>query len=119
MYIAINGTEIPRYPNKFVVRVMDLDDGETTTRTADGTLTRDRIAVKRQIEATWPALRWEELSALLQLMQDEFVYVTYPDPMNGQEETKLFYAGDRSSPVAIERNGVMWWEGLEVTLTEQ
>jgi len=119
MYIAINGTELPKYPNKFQVRVMDLDDGETTTRTADGTLSRDRIAVKRQIEMTWPALRWEELSALLHLMQDEFVDVTYPDPMTGQQETKVFYAGDRTAPIAFERGGVMWWEGLEVTMTEQ
>jgi len=119
MYIAINGTELPKYPNKFQVRVMDLDDGETTTRTADGSLSRDRIAVKRQIEMTWPAMRWEELSALLQLMQDEFVNVTYPDPMTGQQETKVFYAGDRTAPIAFERGGVMWWEGLEVTMTEQ
>lgn len=119
MYIAINGIELPKYPNKFQVRVMDLDDGETTTRTIDGTLTRDRIAVKRQIEMAWPTLRWEDLSALLQLMQDEFVSVTYPDSMTGQQETKVFYAGDRSSPIAFERNGEMWWEGLEATLTEQ
>lgn len=119
MYIAINGTELPKYPAKFVAKIMDLDDGETTTRTADGRLTRDRVAVKRQLELTFAPLKWEELSAVLQLMQDEFIRVTYPDPITGQQETKKFYAGDRVSPIAIERNGIMWWSGLEVTLTEQ
>lgn len=119
LLIAINGIELVKYPNKFSVKVMDLDDGETTTRTADGRLTRDRITVKRQIEMAWPPLQWEVLSELMQAMQDEFVQITYPDPMTGQQETKSFYAGDRTAPVALERNGVMWWQGLEVTLTEE
>jgi len=119
MYLAINDIELPRYPAKFVCKVMDLDDGETTTRTADGRLTRDRVAVKRQLEMTWAPLKWEELSAILQLMRDEFVRVTYPDSETGKIETKSFYAGDRTSPIAIERNGVMWWQGLEVTMTEE
>lgn len=119
LYIDFNGVELVKYPNKFSVKVMDLDDGETTTRTADGRLTRDRIAVKRQIEMAWPPLKWEDLSTIMQSMQDEFVQVSYPDPMTGQQETKTFYAGDRTAPIAIERDGVMWWEGLEVTMTEE
>ena len=98
---------------------MDLDDAETTTRTADGTLSRDRIATKRQIEMSWPALPWEKLSAVLTAMQDEFFVFYYPDPMAGQYETKTMYVGNRQSPIAIERNGVIWWSGLQLTLTEQ
>lgn len=119
MYIAINGVELPKYPNKFTVKVMDLDNGETTTRTADGTLHRDRIAVKRQLEMAWPPLKWEDLSAILQLMQGVFFTVTYPDPQTGKQETRRFYTGDRTAPIAFERGGVMWWHGLEVTLTEE
>jgi len=119
MRIKINGVEPPVQPSKFEPSLMDLDDEETTTRTADGTLTRDRIAVKRQFPAEWPAMRWDHLSTILKLMKDEFVEIYYPDPETGQYETKTFYAGNRKTGVAIEKNGVLWWSGLQVTLTEQ
>lgn len=119
MYLAINGVEIAVYPFEFAAKLMDLDDGETTTRTADGTLSRDRIAVKRQIDMSWNALQWSQVSAVLTAMQDEFFQFTYPDPMTGQQETKTFYVGDRTAPVALTKNGVTWWQGLQLTLTEQ
>lgn len=119
MYIAINDVEITKYPSAFRVQVMDLDDGESTTRTADGTLSRDRIAVKRQIEMTFAAMTWDELSAVLGSMTDEFFDVTYPDPLTGTQQTKTFYVGDRQAAVAIYRNGEYWWDGLQMTLTEQ
>jgi len=119
LLLKINGEEIASYPSKFTVSVMDLDDAETTTRTADGTLSRDRIATKRQIEMGWPALTWEKLSAVLTAMQDEFFEFYYPDPMTGQYETKTMYVGNRQAPVAIEKNGVIWWNELQLTLTEQ
>jgi hypothetical protein len=119
MYLAINGTEISAYPAEFEVTLMDLDDAESTFRTADGTLTRDRVARKRQIRMTWRALRWEALASILQSMQDEFFEFTYPDPMTGTQRTGTFYAGDRTGAYAFERNGVYWWDGLTMVLTER
>jgi len=119
MYFAINGEELPIYPSEFSVSVMDLDDAETTTRTADGTLSRDRITVKRQMEISWPPMTWDKLSAILQAMGDEFFEFTYPDSMSGQIETRIVYAGNRKAPVLFTRNGVTLWQGLQVTLTEQ
>jgi len=119
MYLAINGEEIAHYPAEFSVTVLDLDDADATTRTADGTLTRDRVAVKRQIEMRWNAMLWEDLAAVLQSMRDEFFEFTYPDPMTGTQRTGTFYVGDRKGAVALERDGVYWWTGLTMTLTEQ
>lgn len=119
MKIWINGQLPPVQPQKFNSKIMDLDNAESTQRTADGTLTRDRIAVKRQYEAVWPAMKWEDISALLQMMKDIFVDITYPDPEIGEYVTKTFYAGDRETGVAFERNGTIWWTGLTVTFTEQ
>ena len=119
MQLLVNGQEIAVYPSEFSVTILDLDDAETTTRTADGTLSRDRIAVKRQIDMKWPALTWDKLSAILQSMESVFFELTYPDPMTGRMETKTFYVGNRTSPVAFERNGMYWWNGLEMTLTER
>lgn len=119
MIIKINGATIPRNPSEFSVDVVDLDDGSTTTRTADGTLHRDRIAVKRKINMRWNALTWDVLSQLLEAVSPVFFEVYYPDPMTGQYETKTFYVGDRQAPVAILRNGTIIWEGLTMNFIER
>lgn len=118
-YLAINSVEIASYPAEFSVKVLDLDNAETTTRTADGKMARDRIAVKRQIEMSWPVIEWADLSAVMQAMQGEFFTFTYPDPMTGTQQTKTFYVGDRTAPVAIIKGDTTWWKGLQATLTEQ
>lgn len=119
MKIKINGVSPPVQPSKFEPSIMDLDNAETTTRTADGTLSRDRIAVKRTFNVEWPAMRWDHMSTILTMMKDEFVDIEYPDPETGRYETKTFYAGNRVTDVAFERNGELWWKGLQVPITEQ
>ncbi len=119
MIIKIDGVTIPRNPSEFSVDVMDIDDGSTTARTVDGTLHRDRIAVKRKINMRWNALTWDVLSQLLEAVSPVFFEVYYPDPMTGQYETKTFYVGDRQAPVAILRNGTIIWEGLTMNFIER
>jgi hypothetical protein len=119
LVIKINGINIAKTPSEFSVDVMDLDDGSTTTRTVDGTLHRDRIAVKRKLNMRWNALTWDVLSELLESVSPVFFEVYYPDPMTGQYETKTFYVGDRQAPVAIVRNGTVIWEGLTMNFIER
>lgn len=119
MLIKINNVEIPEYPTKFSVKVLDIDNDESSTRSANGTLTRDRIAVKRQIDMEWGPVAWSSLSTLLNMMSAVFFDVYYPDPYTGNYVTKTFYAGDRPALVALDIDGVMHWQGLAVTLTEQ
>ncbi|WHH58489.1 DUF6711 family protein [Petroclostridium sp. X23] len=119
MLLKINNTEISVYPKEFTVTPLDIDNGESTVRTADGTLNRDRVAVKRQIEMSWGVLSWEDVSSILQAMQDVFFDFYYPDPMTGQYETKTFYVGNRPTPAALSKNGQILWSGLKVTLTEK
>jgi hypothetical protein len=118
-YLQINGVDIAVHPSSFSVTALDLDDAEATTRTADGTLTRSRIAVKRQIDMSWGVLAWDDISAILTAMKDEFFELRYPDPMSGQYETKTFYVGNRPSPFAVGNGDDIRWSGLKVTLTER
>lgn len=119
MQIKINGVEIAEYPSKFTVTAMDLDDGESTGRTADGTLNRDRIRVVRQIEMEWGVLSWSKISAVLKAMDTVFFQFTYPDPITGAYETKTFYVGNRPAPFAVSNGNNIMWSGLKVTLTEK
>ena len=118
MQLKINNTVVAA-PSEFSVTVLDLDNGESTVRTADGTLNRDRIAVKRQLDITWPPLKWVDTSALLQAMQNTFFSVYYPDPMIGDYTTKTFYVGNRPVPVVIVKGSEIYWGGLKVTLIER
>jgi hypothetical protein len=121
MILRISGVEIAAYPADFSVTVLDLDDADATTRTSDGTLNRDRVAVKRQFELTFNPLPWAQMSALLKQMRNSFFPFYYPDPMTGNYETKTVYVGNRVAPVAIndEESGEIWWGQLQITLTER
>ena len=110
MQIKINGVNIAKTPSTFSVTVLDLDNSESTFRSANGTLTRDRIAVKRQIDMEWGMLlTTAEISAILTSMGALFFTVTYLDPYTGTEQTKTFYVGNRQVPVAYSKNGVTMW----------
>lgn len=119
MLIKINGKEVAAYPATFLVTTLDVDDGEASVRTADGTLNRDRIAVKRKIEMSFGGLEWDKVSAILQSVKDEFFEVHYPDPMTGGYETKTFYAGDRPATIAVAKGDTIIWEGLKLSLIER
>jgi hypothetical protein len=117
--LKVNGVPLVASPSEFRVTILDLDDADSSVRTSDGMLNRDRIAVKRQIEIGWNALTSIQLSQILKAMKDVFFDFTFPDPMEGKYITKRMYVGDRPSPVAFERNGVLWWKDLKYTLTER
>lgn len=119
MLLKINSVEIASYPAEFQVTILDLDNADSTERTADASLHRDRIAVKRQIDMRFPALPAPKISAILKAMQDPFFDFYYPDPMEGDYVTKMMYVGNRPAAIPIEKNGVIWWDGLQLTLTER
>ncbi|BFH60752.1 DUF6711 family protein [Paenibacillus azoreducens] len=119
MQLKINGQDIAVIPSQFQVTTMDLDDGESSVRTVDGTLNRDRIAVKRQVEMTWGPLRWSQISNILKAMDGVFFDFTYPDPMAGSYITKKMYVGNRPAPFAVAKGNEILWNGLKVTLTER
>lgn len=121
MLLKINDLELPVYPKHggFKVTTADLDDAETTLRSVDGTLNRDRIAVKRKISLAWGPLKMDEISQILQMVSPVFFDFYYPDPMIGDYTTKTFYVGDRTTPALFERNGVLYWESLEADFIEK
>lgn len=119
MLLKVNTVEISAYPKEFKVTPLDLDNGESSVRTANGTLTRDRITVKRQIDMAWGVLTWSQMSGLLKSMSGVFFDFYYPDPLTGQYETKSFYVGNRPAPAALSKDGDILWSGLSVTLTER
>lgn len=119
MEIKINGSEIVAYPSSFLVTSMDLDNAESSVRTADGTLNRDRITIKTKIEMGFGLLKWSEISSILKSIEAEYFTVYYPDPKAGSYMTKTFYCPNKPASIAVSRGGTMLWSGLQVSLIEK
>lgn len=124
--VGPSGSALTALPDPKVMSVLLQDiDASTTTRSADGTMLRDRVAggatAKRKIELEWPPVNSTDASMILQAMQAEFFYVSYPDPYTGTERVAEFYTGDRTVPMYsynLHGNGILW-EKIKVNLIEK
>lgn len=114
--LKINGVDIAT-PQTFKVEISDLDGD--SQRNARGKMMRDRIAVKRKLECSWPPLTKTQMSTLLTAVSGVFFNVTYPDPQTGTNLTKEFYVGDRTTPMLRYKDGQPMWEGLEMNFVER
>lgn len=126
IYVGESGSALTALPDPAVLTVLLQDiDAASTTRSANGTMLRDRVvggaSAKRKLEIQWPPVNSEKASLILQALRGEFFYVKYPDPYTGGDRTAQFYAGDRSVPMYnynLHGNGILW-ENIKVNLIEK
>ncbi len=104
-------------PVSMQVILSDLDN--ESSRDALGNMYRDRITTKRKLNCEWGVLTTQEISQIMQLIANVFFRVTYVDPYSGTEETRVFYSGDRTAPVAVVVNGETYWRGLTCNFIEK
>lgn len=115
--LTINGIPVPA-PDTYGVVISDLD--ASANRSGNGTLYRDRIAVKRTINVSWLLMDAYDLSILLNSMSATFFSVTYIDPQIDGPATKTFYVSDRTAGVAIKMSdGTYKWSGVSFSLVER
>ena len=115
--ITINGTKIPA-PDAYDVTIADLD--ASANRSGNGTLFRDRVAVKTTIDLSWASLSASELSVLLKSVSSVFFTVNYLDPVENKTKSGVFYASDRKQGVAIKnKDGSYTWKGVGFSLIER
>jgi len=95
--LKVNGSYI-KNPMSIEVAIYDLDSEDGAGRNQNGDMTRDRKAVKRKVNCTFPPMLQDEMSLLLNAVTDVFFQLTYPDPKDGTK-TITAYVGDRSVPV--------------------
>lgn len=94
--IKINDTLLPVELTNYDWGIKDLDGAEGTGRSeSTGVAFRDRIAVCRIITIDVGPTTVAEMSALLHLVEDEYVWITYLDAHDGDWRTDEFYVADR------------------------
>ena len=108
-------------PQTLTWDIYDLDSEDGAGRTQDGLLHRDRVAVKRKLNCTWPPMTPSEMAALLQSMDNVFFTLRYPDAHDGTYREGEFYIGDRSTPMYVwnDKKGKYLWEGLSANFIER
>lgn len=94
-------------------------DAQNAGRALDGTMIRDRVATKIRLDVTCRPLKAEELKVVLNLIQPEYVKVTYDDPMLGRR-TGTFYANNNpASYCMLAEDGTEWWQEVSFPLVER
>lgn len=117
MLISIGGIEVPS-PDVYEVTISDLD--ASANRSGNGTLFRDRIAVKRTINMSWVLLDAEDLSQLLQALSPVFFDVSYLDPQVNGLNAGTFYVSDRNQGVAQKQSdGTYKWKNVSFSIVER
>lgn len=101
--ISVDGNVLP-CPSVFQWGIQDISSSESG-RTDDAIMHKNRIGQKRKISLQWNGLTRSDMAKILQAVNPEYIDVTYPDAMSGDDETRTFYVGDRTAPVKY------WWIG--------
>ena len=115
--IWVNGVAI-KTPSSFSWGLQDVSDS-ASGRTDDAIMHKNRIAQKRKRSFIWSALTPAETAVILQAFNPEYISITYPDAMSGKNETRTFYAGDRSAPVKIWTIGNKHYESVSFDVIER
>ena len=98
--IKVNGVAV-KTPSTFQWSIQDVSASDAG-RTQDALMHKMLITRKRKIAMTWAGPSPEETRAILQAFNSEYFEMTYYDPLDGAEETRIFYTGDRAAPFK-------WW----------
>ena len=104
-YISINGYELPppkRGVKPLVTTVVDAG------RNANGAVVGQRVGRDQyKLDGLeWAWLTAEQWSTMLSILNQFFVYVTFPNPVTNNPITIKMYPGDRTAePYWVDENG--------------
>ena len=120
MYLTINGVNVVPYIAYGGLKWSRNDiDAPNTGRAMNGLMYRGRVATKIRLDITCRLLKTDELHTILNLIQPEYVTVTYDDPLLGRV-TKTMYANNNPAVYQVHKNdGTEWWSGVTFPLVER
>jgi len=117
----INGVDITPFIAARGVKWTRADvDGPNAGRRVDGTLVRDRAAIKYRVDVTCRPLTLQEAALVLGLIEDEWVFATATNPFKGAVQTYTMYANNIPVAFAVrDKDGNEYWDGISFPLIEQ
>ena len=114
MVFKIGGIDIMPYVAHGGIKWSRNDvDGPNAGRMQNGEMQRDRISTKYRWDITCRPLTADEQATVLQLIQPEYISVTYTDPLDNTVKTNMYYSNNFPSTYLISNtNGTEYWTGL-------
>lgn len=103
-------------PSSYKVKYSDISDSDAG-RTEDGKMHKEMIAQKVHIELEWAYLKTNDVAAITNAFNYEYINVKYFDPMRNADVVKKFYVGDRTVESYSTRLGV--WTSVSFNIIEQ
>lgn len=87
-------------------------------RTQDGYMHVEQIALKRKLEVQWNYIPASVATTIIQILQWEYLDVTYYDYLRGSWETGTFYTGAFGVPVYTFQDNRKLVSNISVNLIE-
>ena len=84
-------------PSKLQFSVYDLDAGNTTGRNLEGTLLRDRVAIKEKLTMEFPPMQAADFTLMLGLVANQTFMCKYFSLKTGAWREVEMYVGDRDA----------------------
>lgn len=122
MTLIVDGVNLAPYIayKGFTWQRSDVDGPNAGRAIGNGTLYRDRLATKVRLDITCTPLELKDVSKILKAISPEYVTVTYTDPQEGQDVTKVMYSNNVPVPFLIKReDGRDLWGGFTFPLVER
>ena len=94
-------------------------DAAGTGRTQDGTLHRDRVAIKVRLDCTCKPLEQTDATTVLTAIKPQWLEVQYFDPQEGSVQTKKMYSNNIPATFCIQHGTKQYWTGIAFPLIEQ
>lgn len=122
MTLTVDGVNIAPYIayKGFTWQRSDVDGPNAGRAIGNGTLYRDRLSTKVRLDITCTPLELKDVSKVLKAIAPEYVTVTYTDPQEGQDVTKVMFSNNIPVPFLIKReDGRDLWGGFTFPLIER
>ncbi len=115
--VTLNGIAIAD-PSKLELGIFRLTKA---SRSANGTMNMEIIAIKRQVSLQWEKIKASELKTILDLLDAAtFHTLVYPDPQGtGGTKTITAYVGDITESAWYMVGAERYWENVRVGLIER
>jgi hypothetical protein len=106
-------------PANISYSVQDIDSA-SSGRGLDGTLTRDRVAIKEKLKVTFPPMREADAHQVLSLVSGVSFMCRFWSVRTGGYRTVEMYVGDRSASAYYQFKGMDsdLWTGLQMDFIE-
>lgn len=116
-YFKVDGSIIGQPNNGFSVQLEDISSSDSG-RNLSGTMDKKVITQKWTVELNYSNLSDTVISKILQQVKTNTnVNFTFPNPMLGKDDTRVFYTGTPSITHKFTNNDVHFWD-LKVTFIE-